>query len=82
VTIQADLERDGPSWSFVVQSGDDALRRLHLWLNDLKAVGAIGDWYDVGSRTDPSGTFALVEFENDDDGVRACSAWIRAEQPV
>jgi hypothetical protein len=80
MTSYADLERDGPSWPFAVQSGDDALRQLHIWLESLEASGTIGSWFGVGSRTDQSGTVALIEFENDQDGVRACSAWQRAKQ--
>ncbi len=82
MTIEADEERDGPSWPFVVGPGADAERRLHLWLDDLKASGAIGNWYDVGSRADNRGTLALIEFENDEDGVRACAGWERAKTPA
>ncbi|MBM0207464.1 hypothetical protein JNW90_34180 [Micromonospora sp. STR1s_5] len=53
-----------------------------MWLDDLKASGVIGNWYDVGSRTDNRGALALIEFENDEDGVRACAAWERAKAPA
>jgi hypothetical protein len=82
VTIEADQDREGPSWPFVVEPGADPIWRLQAWLDDLKASGSIGNWYAVGSRTDQRGTLALVEFENEDDGVRACAAWERAKVPA
>jgi hypothetical protein len=79
VTIEADQERDGPSWPFAVAPGADAIRLLHLWLDEMMATGTIGTWYDVGSRANQGGRFALVEYQRDDDGVRACAAWAKAK---
>jgi hypothetical protein len=65
-----------------VRPGADAERQLHLWLDEMKARGVIGNWYDVGSRSDERGTLALIEFDNADGGVRACAAWGRAKEPA
>lgn len=79
MTIEADQERECPSWPFVIECGADAINRLHRWLDEQKAAGVIGPWYDVGSKTDSRGTLAFVEFEREGDGLRAGAAWERAK---
>jgi hypothetical protein len=82
VKIRADQEHDGQSWPFVVAPGTDGTARLHRWLEGSQAAGAIGCWYHVGSKSDERGTFALISFQNEEDGVRACAAWQRAKVPA
>ena len=75
MTIRADQDRNGPTVPFRVPPGADALDHLHLWLDRFEASGAIGKWFAVGFRADQRETLALVEFENDEDGLVACAAW-------
>ena len=75
MTVEADLDRETPHWSFEVKPGADALQHFYGWLADLQDHGIIGAWHSAGTISDQRRTLALVEFEEHDHGRRALLAW-------